>query len=226
MSLKLTPAEHACPVLNKYSLDSVSSKNLHGDIITHTPRSDPHFCCHSRLNQLPSRQLLVTDMRLRSKLLYVLLALLFIVASIAEASRGGKVPKKKDKDKKPTLITPSGSGGGTLIRRNSGPRLESRKAKDNKASVGEASSTVREDLLALEASAILESDDDLGKKFREAVDGRNFQWLNANWGRWKNRKDLLDYVIAKGADVTVWLIQNFWRTKSVCLLHFLIREKG
>ena len=44
--------------------------------------------------------------------------------------------------------------------------------------------------------------------FREAVDGENFEWLNANWGRWRDRKDLLDDVIAKGADVTVRFIQN------------------
>ena len=53
-----------------------------------------------------------------------------------------------------------------------------------------------------------ESDDALGKEFREAVDGENFGWLKANWGRWKDRKDLLDDVIGKGADVTVWFIQN------------------
>ena len=50
--------------------------------------------------------------------------------------------KKKDKDKKPALTTPSGSGGETHVERNSGPSLESEKVKDNKANVGEASSTV------------------------------------------------------------------------------------
>ena len=50
--------------------------------------------------------------------------------------------------------------------------------------------------------------DALGKEFREALDGGNFKWLNANWERWEERKDLLDDVIAKGADVTVKLIQN------------------
>ena len=37
---------------------------------------------------------------------------------------------------------------------------------------------------------------------------KTYQWLNANWGKWKDRRDLLDDVIEKGADVTVWLIQN------------------
>ena len=36
----------------------------------------------------------------------------------------------------------------------------------------------------------------------------NFEWLNANWGKWRERRDLLDDVIEKGADVTVWFIQN------------------
>ena len=50
--------------------------------------------------------------------------------------------------------------------------------------------------------------DALGKKFREAVDRGNFGWLRANWGRWRDRKDLFDYVIEKGADFTVRFIQN------------------
>ena len=37
---------------------------------------------------------------------------------------------------------------------------------------------------------------------------RNFGWLNANWESWKDRKDLFDYVITKGADFTVRFIQN------------------
>ena len=45
---------------------------------------------------------------------------------------------------------------------------------------------------------------------------RNFGWLKANWERWKDRKDLLDDVIAKGADVTVRLIQNVEDAKRAC----------
>ena len=41
----------------------------------------------------------------------------------------------------------------------------------------------------------------------------NFGWLKTNWGRWEKRKDLLDDVIAKGADVTVKLIQNVGNAK-------------
>ena len=94
-----------------------------------------------------------------------------------EAARGGKRKrhKKKSKGKKPALTTPSGSGGGTLVERNSGPSLESGKAKDNKASVGEASLTVEGSRSEVVSSAVsgsgAERDDALGKKFREAVDG-------------------------------------------------------
>ena len=55
---------------------------------------------------------------------------------------------------------------------------------------------------------VVASGDTLGVEFREAVDGENFEWLNANWESWKERRDLLDYVIAKGADFTVRFIQN------------------
>ena len=52
------------------------------------------------------------------------------------------------------------------------------------------------------------SGDVVGVVFKEAVDGENFGWLKANSERWKERRDLLDYMIAKGADVTVWFIQS------------------
>ena len=48
----------------------------------------------------------------------------------------------------------------------------------------------------------------MGVEFREAVDGENFAWFKENWWSWKDRNDLFDDVIAKGADVTVRLIQN------------------
>ena len=44
----------------------------------------------------------------------------------------------------------------------------------------------------------------------------DFEWLKENWERWKDRNDLLDDVIAKGADVTVWFIQNVRRCKTAC----------
>ena len=44
----------------------------------------------------------------------------------------------------------------------------------------------------------------------------NFEWLEENWESWQERKDLLDDVITKGADVTVKLIQNVDRCKTAC----------
>ena len=67
---------------------------------------------------------------------------------------------------------------------------------------------------------------DLGVGFREAVDGGNVGWLNANCESWWDRRDLLDDVIGKGADVAVWFIQNVGMQNGVHLLHSLIREKG
>ena len=52
----------------------------------------------------------------------------------------------------------------------------------------------------------------------------DFGWLRANWRRWKERNDLLDDVIAKGADVTVWFIQNVGDAKQ-CVLAALF-DKG
>ena len=125
--------------------------------------------------------------------------------------------QEESKSKKSALTTPSGSGGETPIERNSGPSLESEKAKDNKASVGEASSTVEGGRSEIVSSAVSEGgterDDALGKEFREAVDGGNFGWLNGNWESWKDRRDLLDDVIAKGADFTVRFIQNVENAK-------------
>ena len=92
-----------------------------------------------------------------------------------------KGKKKKGKGKKPGLTTPSGAGGGTLVERSSGPSLESEKAKENKENVGEASSTVEGGRSEVVSSAVsesgAESDDALGKEFREAVDGEDFGWL-------------------------------------------------
>ena len=41
-------------------------------------------------------------------------------------------------------------------------------------------------------------------------------WLWENWGKWGERRDLLDNVIAKGADVTVRVIQNVEDAKAAC----------
>ena len=85
-----------------------------------------------------------------------------------------------------TLYDAPGSGGETPVEHNSGPSLESEKAKENKASVGEASSTVEGGRSEVVSSAVseggAESDDALGKEFREAVDGENFEWLKDKLG--------------------------------------------
>ena len=52
----------------------------------------------------------------------------------------------------------------------------------------------------------------------------NFRWLRANWRRWEKRKDLLDDVIAKGAEVTAQFIQNVGDTEE-CVLAALF-DKG
>ena len=177
-------------------------------------------------------------MCLRSQLFYVFLTIFFVVASIVEASKKRKKDGGGKRGKKQKLLAPSTipidtlrSNEGTPIQGNSGPSLESGKAKKNKASVEEASSTVESSRSEVVSSAVsgggTKSDDALGKEFRKAIDGGNFRWLNANLERWWERRDLLDDVITKGADVTVRFIQNVEVCKtSVYLLHSLIREKG
>jgi hypothetical protein len=115
------------------------------------------------------------DMRLRSKLFYVFLTVLLVVASIVEASKGGKKKRnrKGDRGKKPVLAIPSGSDGGTLVERNSGPSLESEKTKDNKTNAGEASKIVEGDGYEIVPFAVSGSDtegnDVLGKEFGEEL---------------------------------------------------------
>ena len=63
-------------------------------------------------------------------------------------------------------------------------------------------------------------------QFREAAEEGNFEWLNANLENWKERRDLLDYVIAKGADVTVWFIQNVEGAKERVLAALFDKGEG
>ena len=50
--------------------------------------------------------------------------------------------------------------------------------------------------------------------------------MNANWGRWRDRNDLLDYVIAKGAVATVKLIQNVKYAKRGVLAALFDKGEG
>ena len=52
---------------------------------------------------------------------------------------------------------------------------------------------------------------------RKAVDRRE-RWVVEGGIGWagRDRKDLLDYVIAKGADVIVWFIQNVGEAERAC----------
>ena len=65
----------------------------------------------------------------------------------------------------------------------------------------------------------------LGKEFWEAVDRGELWVVKENYWGWKDRKDLLDDVIAKGVDFTVRFIQRVEMQKTVYLLHSLIRVK-
>ena len=70
-----------------------------------------------------------------------------------------------------------------------------------------------------------ERDDALGMEFWKALDGGNFGWLKENYVSWRDRRDLLDCVIAKGADAAVWLIQNVDTVAKRCVLAALF-DKG
>ena len=69
-------------------------------------------------------------------------------------------------------------------------------------------------LFATILKCVVASEDTLGVAFKGAVDGENFEWLKESWRIWKERKDLFDYVIAKGAVATVRLIQNVGDAKE------------
>ena len=49
--------------------------------------------------------------------------------------------------------------------------------------------------------------------------------VGGNWRKWWDRRDLLDNLIAKGADVTVRVIQNVDRHMGRCVLAALF-DKG
>ena len=63
-------------------------------------------------------------------------------------------------------------------------------------------------LFAILLKCTAASGEDVGVEFREAVGKEDFGWLMIYWKNWEKRNDLLDYVIANGADFIVKLIQN------------------
>ena len=109
--------------------------------------------------------------------------MVLIVASIVEASKKRKKDGGGKRGKKQKLLAPSTipidtlrSNEGTPIQGNSGPSLESGKAKENKASVGGASSTVEGGRSEVVSSAVseggAESDDALGRSSgRQLMEG-------------------------------------------------------
>ena len=80
-------------------------------------------------------------------------------------------------------------------------------------------------LFGILLKCVVASEDVVGAGFREAVDGNNLEWLRDNRGGWIDRKDLLDYVIARGADITVKFIQKNWNTKERMLAALFVKGK-
>ena len=171
-------------------------------------------------------------MRLRSKLFYVFLAWFLSLHPSWRPRRDARIQEREEQEERQGQEIGVDHSfriwWGTPVERNSGPSPELGKAKDNKASVEGAFSIVEGGRSEVVSSAVSEGgaerDDALGKEFWKAVDGRNFEWFEANWGRWENRDDLFDDVIAKGADFTVGFIQNVDRAKR-CVLAALF-DKG
>ena len=80
-------------------------------------------------------------------------------------------------------------------------------------------------LFVILLKCVAASGDDFGSEFKEAVETGSFEWLWTNWEGWGERRDLLDDVIAKGADALSGLFKVLEMQNSVYLLHFLM-EKG
>ena len=178
----------------------------------------------------------IADMRLRSQMLHVFLAMLLVITSIAEASRKRKKDGNGDQSKKrkltpsSTLIDSSGFGGEVPIQRHSGPRLGLDEARGDKTNVGEASSIVegsRWDIVPFSGpKSVTSSGDVLKDEFVRAVDGEGLGWLNTNWERWEERRDLLDYMVTMSVVVTIWVIQNVKSAKRPVLAALFGKEEG
>ena len=63
-------------------------------------------------------------------------------------------------------------------------------------------------LFAIFLKCVAASEDDVRVAFKAAVEREDFEWLETTFLSWWRRNDLLDYVIEKGADFTIRLIQN------------------
>ena len=81
-------------------------------------------------------------------------------------------------------------------------------------------------LVVILLKCVIASADYWGEKFRRAVDERNFVLLDASKGVWTERDDLLDYVIEKGLDVTVWVINNAEGAKEHVLAALFDKREG
>ena len=68
-------------------------------------------------------------------------------------------------------------------------------------------------LFAILLKCVAASGGALEVMFKEAVERGDFEWLNEHMESWYKRNDLLDDVIANGADAIVKLIQVVGRAK-------------
>ena len=149
-------------------------------------------------------------MRIRSQLLYALLAILFVILSIVEASK--KHRKKKSKQSKneksalSTVLFDTSVGPGREIPVKSTSGSSSKPGKAPQIVGGSKGASVSSAVPKQPGTA---SGDVLEREFRKAVDGADFGWLKANVNGWLNRKGLPDYVLGKGVDFTVKLIRSF-----------------
>ena len=155
-------------------------------------------------------------MRLRSQLLYTLLAILLVILSIVEASK--KHRKKKSKQSKneksalSTVLFDTSVGPGREIPVKSTSGSSSKPGKAPQIVGGSKGASVSSAVPKRSGTA---RGDVLEREFRKAVDGADFGWLKTNVNGWLNRKGLLDYVLGKGVDFTVKLIRSF-ETNAGC----------
>ena len=167
-------------------------------------------------------------MHLRSKLRCLFLVIL-VIASIVEASKRRKHKKKAPVPSTTIIDSSVGLGREIPVQYHSESRPDLEKTKDSRASVGEASSSVGRSEKMIVPSVVfgrraITNVDAVEHGFRKAVDEEDFVWLNANRENWWGRANLLEDVIAKGADVTARIIQNVIDARQYILVALF--EKG